>query len=77
MRWQDFLFEIGVRTEKQRIDIEYDRAWLFKVKRKLEGCDPNSFFIAHQDVVKAVIQHLILPLIMIARPLILVLSVGI
>lgn len=44
MRWQDFLFEIGVRTEKQRIDIEYDRAWLFKVKRKLEGCDPNSFF---------------------------------
>ncbi|HDR1545898.1 TPA: TonB-dependent receptor [Pasteurella multocida] len=44
LRWQDFLFEIGVRTEKQRIDIEYDRAWLFKVKRKLEGCDPNSFF---------------------------------
>ncbi|WP_424410636.1 TonB-dependent receptor [Pasteurella sp. PK-2025] len=44
LRWKDTIFEVGVRTEKQRIDIEYDRQRVFKIKERMEGCDKNSFF---------------------------------
>ncbi|MGY4676699.1 TonB-dependent receptor [Pasteurella sp. P03HT] len=44
LRWKDFLFEVGARTEKQKIKIDYDVAKLAKIKEGMEGCDKDSFF---------------------------------
>lgn len=42
LHWQNFLFEISTRTEKQRINIDYDREHLNKLKLKAQMDYPYS-----------------------------------
>ncbi|MFD1804864.1 TonB-dependent receptor [Pasteurella oralis] len=44
LRWQDFLFEAGLRTEKQQIKIDHDTKAIAKLKESIEGCNKNNFF---------------------------------
>ncbi|WP_032092290.1 TonB-dependent receptor [Necropsobacter rosorum] len=37
LRWRDFLFEAAARAEKQRIDIDYDKAALAKLRQRSSG----------------------------------------
>ncbi|MDO4627165.1 MAG: TonB-dependent receptor [Pasteurellaceae bacterium] len=68
LRWKDFLFEIAARTEKQRIDIDYDRERLHKLKLKAQRdwsysriVDPDLNLYNHRATSYAGAVHWFLP----------------